>query len=364
MVCSYDWWEFIPNASMMLQDISNSLVNEQRSVVLLLNDDIPWYDKMYEKIRALINRSNKQTKTIECPVDILPGKYLLEEYFIQELRNLYRPNYGYEAFISNNDAIENYYIIVKIKSAAQLKEWVSFAARYEKEKKSKKAQTRCSFLFEYFPKASEKIGKIPNNFLTVKWQDIIQDYERYIYAMLSVSQEKVSRAVKEYLAEFITVVSRGYNIELISELARQGVECLKDPIKVLEKINSECTMSNGSSYNVLIDERAMLKMLWQAQVKVLYCKIEEFRNDLISKCEDRFDEDFSHVKRYGKESVVITDYHQLEIGDILYLQSVKDLGLNIETTKKAKNYKTCRDNLAHFSPADYDMVMNILEQTI
>lgn len=364
MTENYDWWELIPNASLMLRSISDSLVEQRQSVVLLLNEELPWYEDMHEKIYTMIDEPDKQTKVVECPESVPPGKFLLDGFFRKETRDSFRLNIGYEKFISENDSsspIKDCFIIVKIKSSSQLSEWVNFVSGYDKEKRSQKARTRCLFILEYFQKGDEKIRKIPDGILTVKWQNAIQDHDRYMYAMLSVSRENVGREIKEYLAEFITIASRGSSIELIAKLARQGVECVKDPETVLKKINNEYSMSNGSNFDISTDSRRISNMLWQAQIKVLYCKIEEFRNELISKCERFFSNNFSFVKQYGKESMVLSDYHELEIGDILYLQAKNNLGLDTETTQKAKLYKSCRDKLAHFSAVDYEMVTRILE---
>ena len=336
--------------------VANSLTESEKSVVFLLPENVPWHSEMHGKLETLLSKPDRKFEIIAPAQDIEPGTFILDRYFKSEVRDRYRPTVGHTKFIASNDETSPFrdsFIIVMVKSKAQLSNWVDFIKGYEKEKRAYGSHG-CLFILEYLQKSGEKHHSTMN---TVKWDDFIHDYDKHMFALLSVSQIKENREILEYLSEFISLLCHD-DVELAAELAAHGMECVFAPEKAIADINENALRNNGDTYNIAIDSRQISSILWEAQIKILFPKIEKFKSDLIVACEQFFNDGFTYTTPYGREKI---DYHELEIGEILFLYSEGRVNLPEELVKKAKFYKECRNSLAHSTPISFDDVKKILK---
>lgn len=359
MIKTYDWWEMVPSASALLEAIALQLKLDQKSTVLLLPPDVPWYSIMLEKLEMMLDDSDRKFERLECPEDVQPGALILDTFFKDEVKIKYMPTKGYEKLIAENDSesrFKNAIVFLQAKSPQQLEEWTKFVSGYEKEKRSS-TLPHGMFILEY---RGDTLPKLSHSLPTVKWSEYIHDYDKHIYAMLSVSYVKESQQVLEYLSEFISLLS-GNDVELASELAKHGIACISEPQKVFEKINSEALRSDDSQYDISINEKKLDSVFWQAQVKVLFPQIEKFKNKIILENKDAFDGDIKFVTVYGKEK---NDYQELEIGELLHLHSIGKIQLSKELENKGQTFKKVRNSLAHFTPIAFEDALKVLNEKL
>lgn len=333
------WWSTIPNARKFVYDISDVL-NNGKSAVYSVNGVLPWSDTFSSILSSAIENSDKDVDIIyaEDLGERSPGEYLFDKYCKRELRIRYRTSMGYEKFLAANDTstiLINKFIYVKKCDIQAAKQWIDFICKYNSY--HEKNTLRCCFLIE---NCSEYA---PNcNIDHFQWETYYHQYDISMFCMLNSSSINDNDLIKSYLAELSCALSLN-DVELASELVSAGMELINDPEKTLENVIENRVRSDHSSYTMPDNISTYIK---SAQVKIFYPVIERYRTWFINEHIDQFTDSFRHITAFGD---VITDCHELELGDLVYLCNNLKLNVDYDDYRKLKDFHNYRNNLAHRS---------------
>jgi len=193
---------------------------------------------------------------------------------------------------------------------------------------------------------------------TISYEDMITDFDCNIYAMMTVSEMKHDRLLKEYLSEMVTTVT-DKDVELSSLCLREGGRFMKSPYDVLCEVIKKQKRSNGESFTVEISQDTVNKMVWKAQVKCIYPLIERFREHMIDIYKDEIVKHLPMPNCNGEDYKVPTD---VEIGPLWYLAE-HDMKSAVSDSDKANMYtfKEARNKLSHLDTLEIDVIKDIIK---
>ncbi len=348
------WWDYIPNAARFISDLTD--IVKQKSGLLSIPENIPWFGGLLERISERLSSPDRCVKRLSAD-NRDPGKFVMESFCKPELRNAYRSAIGYPKFLAQHDSESEMcgcYAMISNISENNVSDWAKLISEYERL--HKKGSPRCIFLLIY---KSDKplITNVPVP--TVKWSDYIQHYDCYMYALLQVSCLNQSKEIKEYLAEIISSVSKN-DAELASELVKYGTRCALDLQTVLKDISQKSFRSTGEKFEVSLTDEQLKSIVWTAQIKIVFPIIERYRNSLIDSLSSSFNKEFSFTTVYGCEK---TDYRELELGELIFLNSQQMISLTPPQLDTASFYHKCRNTIAHFDIISFDDVINAIKKT-
>lgn len=335
------WWGSIPNARRFIDDIV-SRTEKQESVVYNIDEFFPWKDTFTEMLLESVMTPDKSVNIIydDETGDIAPGEYILNNYFRQDVRIKYRSSIGYEKFIAENDhseTLKNRIIIIRCKDESRFTVWFDFVTGYVKYHDPNAA--RCSFLIE---NCSGVILK--SNFAVLSALDYLQQYDTDMFALLIAtsvkSESRESALVKRYIAELASNIA-GKDIEFAACLAAYGKRLVFMTKSVLKEALETQRRSNGSDFEINVDVNQKIR---EAQMKIFYPEIENFRRYFIQKNEDFFPS-LSYISE--RVSRKVDNIFSLELGDLKFLCDCAYVCVSQEDHKEVKFYHRCRNKLSH-----------------
>lgn len=345
------WWSTIPNARKFVYDIAD-ILNDEKSVVYSVNGTLPWSNTFSDILSSTIENAEKDVDIIYAEElgEKSPGEYLFDTYCKRELRMKYRTSMGYEKFLAVNDAstiLINKIVYVKKCDFQATKQWIDFICKYNSY--HEKNSLRCCFLIE---NCSEYV---PNcNIDSFQWDTYYHLYDINMLCMLNSSSINENDLIKSYLAELSCALSQN-DVELASELVSAGIELINNPEKTLKYVIENKVRSDYSSYTMPSNISTCIK---SAQVKIFYPVIERYRTWFINDHIDQFTDDFMHITVFGD---IVTDCHDLELGDLVYLYNNSKLHISYEDYKNLKTFHNYRNNLAHRSLLTINDIRRISE---
>lgn len=350
------WWNSVPNARRFIEDITNKISNEE-SLVYSINNYFPWYETFTSIIFDNTNTSEKTLKTIDIDgiSDIAPGRYILDKFFKPELKEKYRSSIGFERFIAENDhssVIKNSIMLVKCSNEKAVTEWVNFVSGYVDQHDPNTPM--CCFLIEN----SSKI--IPASGLTsFSVDDYFQKYDIDIFSLLVISsiknENKENALIKRYSAELASLLA-GNDIELAANLAVYGTKLAFHTDFVVKEVINKKSHSNYCDFNINDDINQIIR---EAQIKIFFPEIENFRTHFICKYSDSLPSTDA-LKVYISD--LIDDISCLELGNLKYLCDSKRIDVNPFDYSDLKFYRECRNKLAHTTVLSENEIKKLSKQ--
>ncbi|MDE6729808.1 MAG: hypothetical protein K2J71_03425 [Oscillospiraceae bacterium] len=344
------WWRRLVNSARFLDDLKDTLADD-RSVVLIFDTDIPWLEIMTGTIeQKLADANDNRTFDIHnvSKVDS-PGDYLKERYCSKEEQKKYWPTtHGSpEKFLAQNKVTplnKRYVCLMGIKTENASK-WTASIAEYLEN---------CDDVHKHgvFIIILEGMNVPVSKHLTAfRYDDYITDYDCMMLCLTLVSDLKCNRAEKMYLCETASNIAHN-NVELAAMLVSRRTALIQEPYKVSAEVfeENEIKVTN-------LKERVRMAV-WEAQIKLVFPKIENFRADLIRKYENK-------ISRYlpirSSNNDVVDKASDLEIGQLYFIckancsQKVIDLS-EYEMLKKMRDV---RNTLAHWEALSYEQLIGI-----
>ena len=151
-----------------------------------------------------------------------------------------------------------------------------------------------------------------------------------------------------YLCEVASNIAHN-NVELAAMLASRGSDLIQNPFEVSEEILEENKVKITN-----LKERVKMAV-WEAQIKLVFPKIENFRAGLIRKHENKISH---HLPIKSSNNDVVDKASDLEIGQLFFIchsQKIIDLP-DFEMLKKMRDV---RNTLAHWEALSYDQLTGI-----
>lgn len=344
------WWHRLVNSARFLDDLKDTL-SDDKSVLLLFDTEIPWQDIMTETLEQKLAdvNDNRTFDVLNVSNEISPGTYLMERYCSKDERKKYWPTtHGSpEKFLAQNKVtpLNKRYICLTGIKAEDADKWAASVSEYLEN---------CDDVHKHgvFIIILEGVNVPVLKHLTAfRYDDYVTDYDCMMLCMTLVSDLKCSRAEKMYLCETASNIAHN-NVELAAMLASRKTDLLRDPYRVSAEV------FKGNDVKVTNLEELVRMAVWEAQIKLVFPKIENFRAELIRKYEKKIS---SYLPIKSSNNDVVDKASDLEIGQLYFIckenrsQKVVDLS-EYEILKKMRDV---RNILAHWEALSYEQLKGI-----
>lgn len=338
------WWHRLVNSARFLDDIKDVLAAD-KSALLLFESSIPWQEIMIETIaQKLADTNNSRSFEIRDVSKVeAPGEYLLKSYCSSDEQIKYWPTtHGNpERFLSQNRVtpLNKRCVCLTGINADNAEQWIVSINEYlENVDASQEHGVFILIIEDAYVPASKQLTAF-------RYADYVTDYDCMMLCLTLVSDLKCSRAEKMYLCEVASSIAHN-NVETAALLASERLSLIQDPYRISAEV---FTRNNIKITNLRDHVRAAV---WEAQIKLVFPRLENFRADLIRK----YDAKLRHyLPIRSSNNEIIQTPSQLEIGQLYFIcnsnrsQKVVDLS-EFEMLKKMRN---ARNTLAHLEALPY-----------
>ena len=110
----------------------------------------------------------------------------------------------------------------------------------------------------------------------------ITRFDTYTFCTLAVSGRKLPDFLKNYLAGLAAEVC-GSDVELCAECIRRGNYFLKEPYDTIKSIAGSAIRSDGTAFSIRLEEPVINRLIWKAQLKIVFPVIEDYRGSFVEK---------------------------------------------------------------------------------
>ena len=345
------WWTHINNARLLINRITDSLI-DNKSLILHLSDQVPWYDTMRRLVEnEMINKSYmrrlKYKRENEIGDD--PGKYLFDHYCGEGVKLQYRPAMGYAQFLAKEttNTLKQTYLWLRFDSSERAYRWINFIEEYQKHLGDAAGGV---FLIEVRGALPTTNGRIE----ILSYDNMIGPYDRIVFNMLAAADVRLPNGLmKQYLAELVSSVV-GNDIELSAECVKRGEHFLFDPRGVIQSIVEEQRRSDGSMYEFDRGDDHIEQCEWTEQIKLTFPLMENFRRKLIERHYAEINRCLPSPSGFGEK---INEPKEADIG-FLYHNAYR-WSLTTEEWDRLKMCRDARNPLAHIKTLDLDKLQEI-----
>lgn len=352
------WWKQVPNVRLFTETILKNL-SEEKSVLLYDTQSLPWRQSFESRIMQSM-KTLDSAKAFEKLSDIdEPGQYILNHYCKAEKRAQYRPSKSYAAFLAENDDIvlHERYLWVVLASVEQLQAWTDFASEYVRIRG--RQNISAVFILEWPGKLSlsRKKGIVP-----LALENDIGEYDWHVFAAMMASASDMSSFMKSYLAELAVSLTQA-DAELCSQCILRNREFLQEPFAVLDKLTRTTLRSDGSAFFPVKTEAEISRCIWQAQIRILYPMLEEYRERFVRKYGDVIRAKCPIDSPFGE---VYHDPADVELGTLVYMAGCKSIQLSSEEYAMLKAFRDARNTLSHLGILNFceiEMLMRAFAET-
>ena len=344
------WWKRLVNSARFLDDIQDELAADKSSL-LLFESSIPWQDIMIETIeQKLADAGNGRTfDVLDVSKAKSPGQFLMESYCSKDERKKYWPTtHGNpERFLAQNQVtpLNKRYVCLTGINSNNAEQWTASINEYRENVDPDREHGVFILIIE------GSYVAVSNQIIAFKYADYVTDYDCMMLCLTLVSELKCSRAEKMYLCEVASNIAHN-NVEMAALLVSEKLSLIQEPFKTASQVLAE---NNIKITN--LNERVRMAV-WEAQIKLVFPKLENFRADLIKKYDAKF-RHYLPIKSSNNET--IDKPSELEIGQLYFIcnthrsQKVVDLS-EFEMLKKMRN---ARNTLAHWEALPYEQLTDI-----
>ncbi len=349
------WWNRLVNSVRFLEDIQDCL-EENKSVILLLDTDTPWTDIMIETLTRNLSEyidagKGKSFETIDLSTEdgASPGELLEKRFRPDSKSDRYWPTkHGCEEIYlaqQRNTPLNRRYVYVTEIPQNQINDWVTSVNKY---------LDNCPDNEEHgvFILIVKSTGIIPSKHLTTfKYSDYISDYDCMMLCLTLLSDLSCGRTEKMYLAEVASNIAHNH-VELASLLVSEKLELLMDPEAVTRRVYSLSGIEVGDL------SETVHRAVWEAQIKLIFPKLENFRAEIIRKYETKL-EQFLPIRSSNNDR--IEKASDLEIGQLFYVcKDNRDSHIvdqvELDTLRKMRD---ARNTLAHMEILSYKQLKSL-----
>ena len=352
------WWKQITRANHFIKNIADTVL-DGKSVILNLPEFIPWKETMYDMIEGILHEENPEYRLVfkECP-DGNVGQFLLEEYCKREKRSSYRYGMSYAAFLAQSEGIvlNSRYVWVKNVSQTQMKEWTTFILEYNKN--LPKHMTPALFILETHTPNIRQTGI--KGIRSINFDDQIDSYDKFTFCALASTDIDIKGYLRPYLADLVSTVCKD-DIELCAVCLRRWSDFLKDPLQTLKQIMEEEFHSDGSLFQIDLDQSTLDTSIWKGQIKLLFPIVERYRSKFIKQHYPAIHKVLPVQTSYGES---ITNPFDVELGSLIQMAGKKYITLSTIEYNQLDNFRRARNDLAHITPLEFSRVDWILSQKI
>ncbi len=339
------WWERVPNALNFVSAAVNHLLQE-KSVVIQYEGALPWRDFFLCAVMNALqeNDCSKSVKSLDRMDN--PGLRLFETFCPAERRAAYRPSKSYAKFLAESDGVvlHGHYIFAAAETDDALRRWEDFISEYVRERG--RGKEKAGFLLLYH---GPRILSPRKGVSYLSFDEAVTEYDRIVFATLAAASLRSAPLIGSYLTE-LAANALGSDVELCAACIQRADEFLQDPYRLIQEIAATQTRSNGAPFTFDRSESALAALIWRAQIRSIYPRLEEYRERFIQR-------HYAELKRLlpleAAPGEIYSEPEDLELGKLFYLASSKRLLLTSDEYDRLENYKRARNSLSHLSPLTY-----------
>ncbi|MBR1592931.1 MAG: hypothetical protein IJ666_07965 [Ruminococcus sp.] len=341
------WWNRLINSVRFLDDVKDILM-DGKSAVMNFSGDIPWLDTMLYTLEQKLSFMT-DTRSFEVhdasAAGCEPEKYLFERFCSEAERKKYWPNtyktYARFLALNENTTLHRRIVCVVGINSDNALAWQKAVTEYLENRKSEDRGVFILIVQGMNIPESKLIGE-------VKYDDYISDYDCLMLCLTMLSAEKCSSLKKQYVSEIASNIA-GNNIETAGILAQAGLSLAKDPFGTAGDIFRE----NDISADRLDD--LVQKSVWEAQIKLVFPRLEDFRRELVQKYQDKIQKVLPITSTSGERVDKAAD---VEIGQLTFICN-KEKFIEKSEFDMLNKMKNARNLLAHRDILTYNRLMEL-----
>ena len=270
------WWNRITNPAQFIEDTSDELISSE-SVILRLPEKLPWEEDFFESLRTSLEKygSERTFKTVSAEGVTSPGDFLMEQFFTESERNkCWLPTYHtYENFMAqNSETVMNHrYVCVSNIEPGMVQDWVDSINSYLSSINDAKDERG---VFILIVRSSGEIEK--GELKEYCYSSYVTDFDCLLFCQTLLSSQKLTTIQKEYISHLAFNIA-GNDYELAGVFAGYGLELANHPYRTAEKVFAD------SGKKVTNLKEKVNSALWNAQIKVIFPRMENERRILVEK---------------------------------------------------------------------------------
>ena len=344
------WWQKISKASLFIQDIVDTLL-EEKNVVLQLPKYVPWYDTFFDVISEELVTAGMQRELRELKSNQEdPGEQIKEKFCKKDVRSSHRGGISVATFIAEqNSTLHNSLVWITGLEEKEVRLWADFIKEYYKARP--KERSRAQFVLEL---RGVNNGLSVTNSKTLSFNTDISAYDKFTFCALISSEAIIESFLKPYLAELVSTVCSD-DIELCAACVGKGIEFAKNPDQCLKEIAVEETRSDGSSYEITEVLENLEHNIWKSQIRFAFPLLEEFRSRFVQSHRREISALLPVTNTFDE---VINSPEEAELSLLLAMASNGMIQMKTnDELPKLRHHKQMRDSLAHLKPIDLDEVI-------
>lgn len=347
------WWNHIIKANKFKKDIIESII-EGKSVILSLPQNVPWKETLIELISNELRMENPKNafERISCPEEEV-GYYLLNKYCKKEKRATYRYGMTYAAFLGKSEDIvlNDRYIWVSDIPNSKYNEWIEFIVEYNKH-----ATKRAPAVFVLETQDDTVSNKTKQGMKHFVFEQNIGAYDKFAFCALAATENQCKEYMRSYLAELVSSICNE-DIELCAACVKMGIQFLKNPVKVIQKIVNSSTRSDGTPFQFKKNEKEIQQCIWETQLKQIFPLVEKYRNKFISRYHGQIHAVLPVENSFGE---IVTEPYDLEIGNLVHMIYKGMILVNAKEREELECCVMARNKLAHLEILESEKVEQIL----
>lgn len=347
------WWNRLVNSVRFLEDIQDVLLRNE-SVQLVFKYDIPWKETMLDVLEQRLSDKidSKSFDVLDVSGVKSPGEYLMEKYCSPDEMKEYWPTMhgSPELFLAQNQdiALNKRFVCITGINSGNSDKWISSVNEYI---------SHCDGGEDHgvFILVIEKYTALSSEYLKLfMYDDYVSDYECMMLCLTVISSLPCSREEKMYVCEIASNIA-GNHVEYAGLLAMKGLDLIKEPLTAVQEV---CKTNDIKCDN---PNDRVKRAVWEAQIKLVFPRIENFRTEIIRKYEKKL-QCYLPIQSFHND--VIEKPSDLEIGHLFYIckEHRADKITDLSEYEMLRNMKDARNTLAHWEAISYDQLkaLNIL----
>lgn len=364
------WWLKINGAQAFVNGALNAL-RAGKVAVLVVPNDLPWRDAMRFVMQSRIekDRAKQGTEIIPQTIDVAesnieklsPGEFLLKQLGDDS----YRPGskHKIQEHIIREKLLENQLCWIKGLTCDCAEAWLKFAEDFHAPSKDK------GMLVIELPFDADKSSY--SNLQFIDLNECIRVYDVQLFLDYVLDKKEYNEKWKRYLSMLVSSVCKK-DVEVANQLIQEynpRTEEIEDALHRLAT-RTHFTKRGYAPDHILNIVRQnkkdeIGKLIWEAQIRVLFPLIELERHKWIERYRDEIQAVVDRETIWIiKDKEKAESANDIEIGLIhmMYTRKLLDEYTVPIREQRLQFLHDCRNNLAHLRPGKLYQISNILDK--
>lgn len=348
------WCYQTPSGSGLLEEVLESIAS--RSGVLIFHtEQMPWKEYIQSYLFDHFSENDWEhfSRKLKTPREDI-GRHLLKNYCDKKIQQGCRAGMSageYLAGLHMKDATQlprsTFFTVCD--NRQQASRWVRFLSEYYHKGRKDKA------VFVVLCPDKPETG-LPKNTKVFDIRDYIQEYDVHsFYSMLAAGLGQPD-GFKKYSAELALQLAPD-DLEAGAACMRRGMEFISGPASVYISVLEDLQRTVPEEISAVVR-----KAQWNAQIRILYGIIEEYRQKLLSLYGPRIDQiihtSFADLDLSYSHIVQAED---AEIGEIASMIQNRLLIVSQEIYSSYNVFRNARNSLSHLQPVEVQDLEYLLE---